>query len=114
MPRTVEIEPERVVIRLSGWTMLAALKREVVVPRRAIRRVATGPWVEDGWRVAGSAIPWTDYRQGRFRSHGRKVFLSFEDRHRVVVLEVDRDSVGFDIVVVGVDDPETVAAELRA
>ena len=113
MPRSVEIAPDEVVVRLCGWTAAAALRRELRIPRTAIRDVSTEPWHEDGWRVAGTAIPFRDYRQGRFRRKGRWQFLSFEHRDRVVALTVDRRAVGYDVVVLGVDDPEAAAAELR-
>ena len=115
MARTVEITPDEVVVRLSGWTAVAALRRELRVPRKAIRDVSTAAWHTDGWRIAGTGIPFRDYRQGWFRRDGKWQFLSFEHRDRVVALRVDRGlgSVRFDVVVVGVDDPEKVAAELR-
>ena len=113
MPRSVEITPDDVVVRLTGWTAAAALRRRLRIPRKAIRDVSTEHWHDDGWRVAGTAIPFRDYRQGRFRRQGRWQFLSFERRDRVVALRVDRRAVGYDVVVLGVDDPEAVASELR-
>ena len=113
MPRSVEVTPDEVVVRLSGWTAAAALRRELRFPRAAIRSVSTEAWHEDGWRLLGTAIPFRDYRQGRFRRKGRRQFLSFERRDRVVRLDVDRAAVGYDVVVLGVDDSETLASELR-
>ena len=112
MARTVDVTPDEVVIRLTGWTAAAALRRTLRIPRAAIRRVSTGPWSADGLRIAGTGIPFSDYRQGRFRHRGRWQFLSFERRDRVVALELDRAAVGDDVVVVGVDDPDAVAAQL--
>jgi hypothetical protein len=110
--RTVDVTPDEVVVRLTGWTAAAALRRTLRIPRSAIRGVSTAAWHEDGLRIAGTGIPFTDYRQGRFRRRGRWQFLSFERRDRVVALELDRAAVGYDVVVVGVDDPEAVAAQL--
>jgi len=112
VPRRVEITDDAVVVKLSGRTAAAAVSRGLRIPREAIREVSTAPWHEDGWRVAGKAVPWTDYRQGRFRRNGRRQFLSFEHRDRVLRLDVDRAAVGYDVVVVGVDDPQTYAAAL--
>ena len=42
MARIVHVNPDGVVVRLTGWTALAALRREVRVPMRAIRSVSTG------------------------------------------------------------------------
>jgi hypothetical protein len=112
MARTVDISPDEVVISLTGWTAVAALRRVVRIPRSTVRAVSTEPWHGDGIRLGGTSIPFRDYRQGRFRKNGRRQFLSFERRDHVVALEVDRDAVGYDVVVVGVDDPQHVAAEL--
>lgn len=114
MARTVQVTEDAVVVRLTGWTAMAALKRVVRVPLRAIRSVSTGRYGPTGLRLAGTAIPWTDIRAGRFRRNGRWTFLSFDDRDRVVTLELDRTvpGVSFDVVAVGVDDPAAVAAEI--
>lgn len=66
MARIVHVNSDGVVVRLTGWTALAALKREVRVPMRAIQSISTG-------------------RYGTT-----------------------------DVVAVGVDDPDTVAAEIDA
>ena len=105
MARIVHVDPDGVVVRLTGWTALAALKREVRVPMRAIRSISTGRYGATGFRIAGTAIPWTDIRAGRFRRGGSSTFL-----------ELDRSVPGaaYDVVAVGVDDPDTVAAEIDA
>ena len=108
MARTVDVAPGEVVVRLTGWTAVAAMRREIRIPRSAIRTVSTGPWTDDGWRVAGTAIPFRDYRQGRFRRRGERRFLTFERRDRLLILRVDgQEGVGFDV-------PEGVAALLAA
>lgn len=114
MARIVHVDPDGVVVRLTGWTALAALKREVHVPMGAIRSVSIGRDGATGFRIAGTGIPWTDIRAGRFRRAGSWIFLSFDDRDRVLTLELDRSVPGaaYDVVAVGVDDPGTVAAEI--
>jgi hypothetical protein len=114
--RSVRVDPGAVAIRLTGWTALAALKREVCVPVRAIRSVSTGRYGTTGFRIAGTAVPWTDIRAGRFRRGGQWAFLSFDDRDRVLTLELDRSVPGaaYDVVAVGVDEPDAVAREIDA
>jgi hypothetical protein len=114
--RTVRVTDDAVVVRLTGWTAIAALRREVRVPLRAIRSVSTARYAATGLRLAGTSIPWTDIRAGRFRRDGRWAFLSFDDRDRVLTLELDRTvpGAGFDVVAVGVDDPAGIAAEIDA
>jgi hypothetical protein len=103
-------------VRLTGWAAAAALKRELRVPLGAVRSVSTAPFGETGLRLAGTSIPWTDVRAGRFRRNGRWLFLSFEHRDRVLTLELDRTAsgTGYDVVAVGVDDPKALAATIEA
>ena len=55
MARIVHVNPDGVVVRLTGWTALAALRREVRVPMRAIRSISTGRYgATVDSRVAGS------------------------------------------------------------
>ena len=113
MAREVNVGDDAVEVRLTGWTAAAAVKRRLRIPRDAIRAVTTEPYRHDGLRIAGTGIPFSDYRQGRFRRRGGAwTFLSFEDRAKTVTLELDRARAGFDRVVLGVDDPEGFARSL--
>ena len=107
------VRDDVVEVRLTGWTAAAAARRRLRIPRDAIRSVSTEPYRRDGFRLLGTAFPWSDYRQGYFRRRGGvKTFLSFEERERTVTIELDRARAGWDRVVLGVDDPEGLAREL--
>ena len=55
--------------------------------------------------------PFGTTQRGRFRERGKWSFLDVSDRERTVVLELDGHE--FRRVALTVDDPETVAAQLR-
>ena len=114
--RAVEVTADEVVVRLSGLDAFAALKRTLRIPRAGIRAVSTARYDGDGLRLGGTAIPFTDIRAGRFRRGRRRTFVSFEHRDRVVTLTLDRRAagIGYDVVVLGVEDPESVAAAIEA
>ena len=116
MPRTIEVSDAEVIVRLTGWTAFAALKRELRIPLAAIRSVSTARYTADGIRLGGTSIPFTDIRGGRFRKNGQWAFLSFENRNRVVALDLDRAhaGVGYDRVVLGVDDPVAVSEQIES
>lgn len=116
MSRTIEVTTREVVVRLTGWTAVAALKRELRLPLGAIRSVSIDRYEANGLRLGGTSIPFTDIRAGRFRRSGRSTFLSFDDRDRVLTLVLDRsvEGVDYDVVAVGIDDPAAVAAEIEA
>lgn len=61
----MHVNPDGVVVWLTGWTALAALKREGRVLMRATWSISTGRHGAAGLRIAGTAIPWTDIRAGR-------------------------------------------------
>jgi hypothetical protein len=115
MSRTIEVTDDAVIVRLTGVTAAAALKRDLRIPLAAVRAVSTDRFLDEGWRVAGTSLPFTEIRAGRFRRHGHSTFVSFEDRDRVVSLFLDRavQWVAYDTVAVGADDPEAVAAEIE-
>ena len=114
MPRSVRVEGDELVVRLTGWKAAAALKRELRIPRAAIRSVAPGVPSGRGWRTGGTSVPWTDYRQGHFRIEGRKAFYSVEHSERAVTLELDPALApdGYELVVLGADHPDALVGEL--
>ncbi len=116
MGRSVDVAAGEVVVRLSGLTAVGAVKRTLRIPLSQIRSVSTERYERTGLRLGGASIPFTDIREGRFRSRGARSFLSFEDRDRVITLGLDRSApgVGYDLVVLGVDDPEAVVTEIEA
>ena len=115
MGRAIEVGDDEVTVRLTGWTALAALRRELRIPLRSIRSVSTERYERDGLRVGGTSVPFSDIRAGRFRRDGLKTFLSFADRGRVLALSLDRAVPGadYDLVAVEADDPVASAAEVE-
>jgi hypothetical protein len=115
MGRVVRLNGDEVQIRLSGVTAVAAIKRELTIPVGAIRSVSTAPLARSGIRIGGTSIRCIDYHQGRFVIGGRRYFLSFEDRLATVTLELERTDkrVGYDVVVVGVEEPPVLVHALQ-
>jgi hypothetical protein len=113
--RAVEVTDAEVTVRLSGWAALAALRRQLRIPLGAIVSVSTERYAHDGFRLGGTAIPFTGIRAGRFRRDGLKTFLSFEDRDRVLTLRLDRGvpGVDYDVVAVGAADPVALAEAIE-
>jgi hypothetical protein len=63
--------------------------------------------------VAGTAIPWTEIRAGRFRKDGRRQFVSFGHRDPVLVVQADRArGAPYDVVAIELPDAEGVAAAI--
>ena len=112
--RRVAVEGTDVVVRLGGWDAIWALKREVRIPLLAIVAVRAGPFEGEGRRLAGTAIPWTEIRAGRFRKDGRRQFVSFRRRDSVLAVQADRArGAPYDVVAIDLPDAERVAAAIE-
>ena len=112
--RRVEVGGTDIVVRLGGWDALWALKREVRIPLDAIVAVRAGRFEGEGWRLAGTAIPWTEIRAGRFRKDGRSQFVSFGHRDSVLVVQADRArGAPYDVVAIELPGAESVAAAIE-
>jgi hypothetical protein len=112
--RTVSVEASDVVVRLTGWDAFWALRREVRIPLDAVFAVHAGRFDGEGWRLAGTAIPFTDIRAGRFRKDGRRQFVSFGRRDPVLVVQADRArGAPYDVVAIELPDADGVAAAIE-
>jgi hypothetical protein len=99
MPRTVHLDDDGLTIEFTGLLLLGTLQRRVRVPWSQIREVCDGAWPR---REA----------HGRFARAGRRLFLSFDDPRRVV--RVHLASGPYDEVVIGAEDPRSLAEQIAA
>jgi hypothetical protein len=108
------------VVRLTGITKYAALKGTLRIPYAAIRSISAEPFkMPSGTiRVGGTAIPFTDYRQGSYWKRGIGwLFVSYEHADQTVTLSVKNVQSGrfdYSLVVLGVESPEMVTAAIEA
>jgi hypothetical protein len=101
----VILENHEVVLKITGWTAVASLRKEIKIPYASIKNVQTGnfdfPW--GAVKRAGISVPY-GYKAGNFLHKGHKYFLSFHDSTQVVMLDL-KDS-EFDKVVIQSQAPE--------
>ena len=115
MARTIELEPDTLVLRYSGVSALARLTSEERIPYEQIRSVSVG--LDEvpsalAFRVGTSTAPFADTRKGQFWWAGKRLFLDFEDPARAVVLDLKGHR--FARVAFQPDtDPEELAGKLR-
>jgi hypothetical protein len=113
--RTIELEPDAVVLGYSGASALARLKNEVRIPYAAIGSVSVG--LDEvpsalAFRIGVSTAPFGSRRKGQFWWAGKRVFLDLEDPARAVVLDLKNHH--FARVAVQPDtSPEDLAAAIR-
>ena len=91
MSRTIELEPDALVLRYSGVSALARLTNELRIPYDQIRSMSVG--LDEvpsalGFRVGVSTAPFGSTRQGQFWWAGKRLFLDFGDPSRAVVLDL--------------------------
>jgi hypothetical protein len=107
------VDGEELVLRLSLPEKLAARRRDIRVPLRAIRAVRIEP---HAWRalrgvpVTGASIP-GKISLGVRRSPGRQDFAVVRASGPVLCVDLDRDA-EFACLAVSVPDPEATAAAL--
>jgi hypothetical protein len=113
--RQIEPADDALVVRWSGLSAAAVLRRELRIPYSAIRSVSVG--LDElpkalAWRVGTSTGPLGETRRGRFWVGGKRLLLDVNDRRRALVL--DLEGAEFDRVALSVDDPESLADAIRS
>ncbi|HEV8360847.1 MAG TPA: hypothetical protein VGR28_10375 [Candidatus Thermoplasmatota archaeon] len=104
----VAVEGDRLVVQLHGLAALAAARRRIAVPLRAIVRAGAGapawPPILPRWRV-GTHLPPRGLAIGSFRHGGRRRFLFLTHSTRRV-LRVELEGARWDEVELDVADPD--------
>ncbi len=112
---TIDITATELVVRLSGWDRLWALKRKLTIPLAHVRGAAVDPEAKDrfaGIRLPGSHVPGV-VTAGTFRWRKQWWFWSVRKRENVIVVDLENER--YAQLVLEVEDPEaTVAAIERA
>lgn len=109
MSRKIEFEQDQIVIKLSGITSVAALKRHVEVPYASIKKVS----IEDfdvpflHFRV-GTSMP--GIKEGSFLLDGKWCFVSYENHTNLLVLDLVEHKYGK--VIIQVEKPEEIKLEI--
>ena len=91
MARTIELEPDELVLGYSGVSALARLTNELRIPYEQIRLVSVG--LDEvpsalAFRMGLSTAPFGTTRKGQFWWAGKRLFLDFDDPARTVVLDL--------------------------
>lgn len=107
MSREIIFNKDELVIKLSGLSMIAALKGELKIPYSTIKSVDTGNF-KLHWsalRVGGTSIPY-GYKAGRFLYKGQKYFLSYKNPGHVIILDLEGHD--YDKVVIEAGSPKEI------
>lgn len=109
MTRKIELELGQLVIKLSGITSVAALKRHVDVPYSSIKKVTIEefdiPLLQ--FRIGTSV---SDIREGMFLLDGKWCFVSYENHNNLLILDLDGHE--YDKVIIQVEKPEEIKHEI--
>ncbi|HZQ29432.1 MAG TPA: hypothetical protein VFA94_17175 [Acidimicrobiales bacterium] len=113
-PAEVAVEGDRLVVRLRGLNQMWALRRQVAVPRSAVRgaRAEARP-PRPPFRVPGTYLPGV-ITAGTFRGRGRRELWAVHRAKEVLVIDLDGERAPFDRLVVEVADPAAAAAAVSA
>ena len=111
----LEVHEDALVVTLTGWERVAAMRRELRVPLTAVRGVCADP---DPWsalrgvRVEGSGIPGMAVYGVRRMTGDRPDFAALHGRGTAVRVELTSRS-RYRRLLVSVADPEATVAAVR-
>ncbi|HET7172975.1 MAG TPA: hypothetical protein VFI30_01690 [Nocardioidaceae bacterium] len=109
----IEVEPDKVIVRLTSAEKIEALHGDVSVPRSAVVRAITVPdgmTEVHGLKMPGTGLPGV-ILVGTWRGLEGTTFAVCHGERPAVVIELS--GTHFDRIVATVDDPEKVVQELR-
>ena len=115
MPVAVVVEPPDLVVRLTGWDALWALRREVRVPLASVTDATVGPRPSvhrNGLRMAGSYVPRV-LKAGSYRGRGWSEFWATRWPDHVLVV-ICAPEARYDRLLLDVADRDAVATRIRA
>lgn len=111
----IEITGEALTVHTEGWDRILALKSQVTIPLEHVVSVeqdmAEASAVYHGLRLPGTSLPGV-VTAGSYLRQGEWSFWDVHDPQKAVILRL-RDE-HYAKVVVGVDDPDATAQQLRA
>ncbi|AND43198.1 MULTISPECIES: hypothetical protein [Cytobacillus] len=107
MSQQVLFEKDEMIIKFTGLTMLAGLKKELRLPYKDIKGVETSGfklhWL--ALRIGGTSLP-NGYKAGRFVYKAERYFLHYSNPNNVVQLLLEGHD--FDKVVIEVGKPKEI------
>ena len=109
---TVDIKGKDLNVKISGWDMVWALKRELTVPlANVVGATVEGVAGKPGWKLVGTGIP-RGLSAGRFRKDGQTSFWVAHQQAEAVVIAL-RDE-RYAKLVLQVSNPQDVAERINA
>jgi hypothetical protein len=114
MTRKVHFDEEEFVLRLNGVESVFALKWQLKIPYKAIKKVYIDEFEPPMWmlRMPGTSIAPLHIFEGSFKFGNEWYFLSFE--HNVPLLQLEIEGCGkYKYVIFELENPKEVMIELR-
>ncbi|UOQ45816.1 hypothetical protein MUN89_07770 [Halobacillus salinarum] len=114
MRRSLEYKDTELVVKLGLVIRLFALKKEVRIPYHTIKSTVVDYFKPPAWtvRMPGTSISPLNIFEGTFKYQDNWYFLSYEHQVPLVIIELSGHQYRF--VVIELDKPEQVAAEIRS
>ena len=109
---TISVDRDVIRVKLHGWERVWALRGGVTIPLARVRSVEIAPpdLRPKGLRAPGAYLPGV-IAAGTWRWRGVKEFWSVRNKQKALALNLSGG--GYTRVVVQVDDPAAVAAEIE-
>src|SRR3954470_6027301 len=114
MTRKVHFDEEEFVLRLMGVESIFALKWQLKIPYKAIKKVYIDEFEPPMWmlKMPGTSIAPLHIFEGTFKFGSEWYFLSFE--HHVPLLHLEIEGCGkYKYVIIELENPKAVMIGLR-
>jgi hypothetical protein len=111
LARTVEFRENDLILHLSGFNSLAALKKEIVIPYQSIQSASIKDFEASlmSFKIGTSGF---GIREGRFLLADKWCFLSYGNNENVIVLELENHD--YKQVVFQITDVESVLEQINS
>ncbi len=114
---TIEISEGTLHLRVRGFDVVLAVKKQLAVPLAHVQRAEIGvspeatERLEHSLRMPGTAVPGVVIA-GHYREHGRWMFWDIHSGKQAITIRLDHEH--FDALVVDVEDPAATVAQINA
>lgn len=114
MGRQIHFDDSGVILKLTGFTSVFALKGSLKIPYDTIKSVLVDSFDPPKWmlRMPGTSIPFLNVYQGSFKYANEWYFLSYGKKVPLVIIELEGHE-KYRYVIFEMDDPTGAASEIR-
>lgn len=107
----INLHESYLTVKFSGWTELVTFRKQVEIPYTSIVRARADYFKLPLTAKRRTGIATSRYKVGHFRVDKEKYFVTYRDRYKAVMLELNGHE--FDKVIIQNSHPQQLAEEIK-